>query len=337
MRKPAFRNIEKVLRKEAPDRPTLFEFFLNERLYKRLAGPRWIDNARTTADRFRRLSYAFAAAGYDYVTLPGSTFAFPAGERHVAQTISLNEGARITDRASFEAYPWPDVDAFDYTALSQIAGDLPPEFKVMVNGPGGVLENVIRLMGYDNLCLLLADDPVLVTDIFDAVGSRLVRHYERALEHRTVGILMSNDDWGFKTQPMLAPSDMRKYVFPWHQRIVAVAHRAGLPAVLHSCGNQSLLMEDIITGMKYDAKHSFEDAIQPVEEAYAQWGGRIALLGGMDLDYILRSTCEEVRARSRRMLDLAAGKGGYALGTGNSVPEYVPDEKYFAMTSAVLG
>ncbi len=29
-------------------------------------------------------------------------------------------------------------------------------------------------------------------------------------------------------------------------------------------------------------------------------------------------------------------KGRYALGIGNSVPDYVPDEKYFAMIDAVL-
>jgi uroporphyrinogen decarboxylase len=334
MRKPDFTNIGKVLRREIPDRPTLFEFFLNERLYKRLAGERWTA-AACLADEFRRLAHAFAAAGYDYATVRGSNFHFPRGEQHRAQTISLNEGARITDRASFDAYPWPDVASCDYDGLSQIAGDLPSGFKLMVNGPGGVLENVISLAGYDNLCLLLADDPLLVTDLFDAVGSRLVRHYQRAVEHRTVGIVMCNDDWGFKTQPMLAPADMRKYVFPWHKRMVEVAHRAGLPAVLHSCGNQASLMEDIIGDMKYDGKHSFEDTIQPIEEAYAMYGGRIALLGGMDLDFILRSTCDAVRARSQRMLALAS-RGGYALGTGNSVPEYVPDEKYFAMTSAAL-
>jgi uroporphyrinogen decarboxylase len=29
-------------------------------------------------------------------------------------------------------------------------------------------------------------------------------------------------------------------------------------------------------------------------------------------------------------------RGGYALGTGNSIPEYVPNEKYFAMISVAL-
>ena len=36
------------------------------------------------------------------------------------------------------------------------------------------------------------------------------------------------------------------------------------------------------------------------------------------------------------MLDRAAGRGGYALGTGNSVPAYVPDDRYFAMIRAAL-
>jgi hypothetical protein len=31
------------------------------------------------------------------------------------------------------------------------------------------------------------------------------------------------------------------------------------------------------------------------------------------------------------MLALAQEKGGYALGSGNSIPEYVPQEKFLAM------
>jgi uroporphyrinogen decarboxylase len=52
------------------------------------------------------------------------------------------------------------------------------------------------------------------------------------------------------------------------------------------------------------------------------------------VDFVCRSTPAEVHARSRAMLERAGARGGYALGTGNSVPEYVPLEKYFAMISA---
>ena len=94
-------------------------------------------------------------------------------------------------------------------------------------------------------------------------------------------------------------------------------------------------MDDVIDDMKYDAKHSFEDIIEPVEQAYEKYGDRIAILGGIDLDFVCKSTPEQIQKRCKGMLERTGQKGGYALGTGNSVPEYVPEENFFALTSTV--
>jgi uroporphyrinogen decarboxylase len=306
---------------------------MNGPLYDRLTAANPVDPAAPLAG-WRKHVRAFLAAGYDYSTVMGSDLAFPAGKRPSERTVSLNEGAVITDRATFQSYPWPDPDGCDSSLLDLLADELPKGAKLIVWGPGGILENVIRLVGYERLCLLLADDPALARDIFDAVGSRFIRYYEICAQFDTVGALISNDDWGFKTQPMLSPADLRRYVFPWHKRIVEVIHAAGKPAILHSCGNFDQIMDDVIDGMRYDGKHSFEDAILPVEQAYEQYAGRIAVLGGIDMDFMCRSSPQDVRRRSGEMLARSAGRGGYALGTGNSVPEYVPQENYFAMLSA---
>ena len=87
--------------------------------------------------------------------------------------------------------------------------------------------------------------------------------------------------------------------------------------------------------MKYDAKHSYEDTILPVEAAYQKYGGRIAILGGLDLDFVCRSTPEEVYRRAAAMVEQTKDRGGYALGTGNSIPEYTPVENFLAMIRAV--
>ena len=80
-------------------------------------------------------------------------------------------------------------------------------------------------------------------------------------------------------------------------------------------------MDDLIDDVGIDAKHSFEDKILPVEEAYRRWGDRIAILGGVDMDVLGRGTEEQVRARTRQILEVCGVKGtGYCLGTGNSVP-----------------
>ena len=325
MRKPDFENILKVLKCETPDRPTLFEFFLNGPLYEKLGGK-----------PENRYLEAFHRAGYDYGTFHVG-FSFPKGERHYEKSISLNEGALITDRKSFKEYPWPEVKKADYEILRQVGPEIPKGMKLIVPGPGGVLENLIQMTGYDNLCLMLYDDPELVREIVDHIGSRLVRHYEIAGKYDTVGAMISNDDWGFRTQPMLSPDDMKKYIIPWHVKIVEAIHAHGKPAILHSCGNLETLMESIIEVCRYDGKHSYEDTIEPVEKAYERLHGKIAVLGGIDLDFICRETPEEVFRRSKAILERSEKRGGYALGSGNSIPNYVPQENYFAMISAAVG
>ncbi|MDA3798326.1 MAG: hypothetical protein PF692_04505 [Kiritimatiellae bacterium] len=331
-----FDNILRVLNRECPTKPTLFEFFLNHDLYTKLAG---CENPQETQlQAFEWLAKAFTKAGYDYVTLnPPTAFSFEGKSvNHGKDTISLNEYKVIFDEESFAKYAWPDVNSFDYSAFDKIDELLPTGMKAIPCGPGGLLENVIKLVGYDTLCLMSIDNPGLLSKIFDGVGQALVDYYKIVVPFDSVGAIISNDDWGFNTQTMLAPADFEKYIFPWHKKIVEVGHKAGKPVILHSCGNLEKIMDVIIDDLGYDGKHSYEDKIMPVEEAYDLYHKRIAILGGIDLDFVCRKTPEEVRARAENMLKRAEKEGSYALGTGNSVPEYVPDENYFAMTSAAV-
>lgn len=334
---PDFNNLIKVLNMEKPERPTLFEFFMNETLYERLTYAISYDETDIDFQRHRMID-AFRIAGYDYATLYGSDFAFHSN-RHQEKgqaSLSLNAGAIIFDRKSFEAYEWPDPDSFDYSRLKRLSRYMPEGMKLIVYGPGGVLENVIELVGFENLCYMIIDDPELVREIVDAVGSRLVKYYEICSQYDTVGALISNDDWGFNSQTMLSVEDMRKYIVPWHKRIVETIHSSGKPAILHSCGNLDKVMDDIANVIRYDAKHSYEDKILPVEKAYTKYSDTIAILGGLDLDFVCRSTPEEIYNRAVSMLELTVSKGGYALGSGNSIPYYVPQENYLAMIAAAV-
>lgn len=332
-REPDFPNLLRILRREATQKPALFELFMNWPVYRLFSG-----RSAGSEDPLEILKWqveAYAAGGYDYVGYHACSMQFPTGKRHQGDTISLNEGACITDWESFRSYPWPDPDQFDYSRFDRIAPYLPKGMKLMAFGPNGVLENVIGLVGYDRLCYLLYEDPDLAQAVFDAVGSRMVRYYENAVSFPTVGMLMSNDDWGFNTPNLSFPFHDAPIPVPWHKKIVEVAHNAGMPALLHSCGNLEAVMEDVIEDMGYDGKHSYEDNILPVEEAYRRWGDRIAILGGVDLDFLVRQPVESIRTRCENLLDMTREKGGYLLGSGNSIPEYVPMDHYLAMVDLV--
>jgi uroporphyrinogen decarboxylase len=331
-----FGELATVLRRGRPSRPVLFEFFLNRTLFAMLLeGVRLPDDETLRPHAERAL--AFHRAGYDHACLaplPGFDFVVP-GRRKQA-SLSLNEGGLISDRESFERYAWPDLAAVDLGLLDRLSPWVPEGMRLVPHGPCGVEENAIRIVGYDRLCYLMADDPELAQALFDRIGEALVGYYRLVCPHPLVGAAISNDDWGFKTQPLLTPSQMARYVFPWHKRIVEAIHASGKPAILHSCGAIYPWMDTVIDSLGFDAKHSFEDAIMPVEAAYERYAGRIAILGGIDVDFVIRRSPEEVYRRSAAMLERSRGRGGYALGTGNSVPEYVPPEHYFAMTRAAL-
>jgi uroporphyrinogen decarboxylase len=108
-------------------------------------------------------------------------------------------------------------------------------------------------------------------------------------------------------------------------------HESGRPLMLHSCGNLREIMEDLMEDVRIDAKHSFEDTIQSVEEAKRLYGARIAVLGGIDVDFLCRADERQVRERVRRTLNRCLPGGGYCLGTGNTVTNYMPLDNYLAM------
>ncbi len=335
MRKPDFEhNTLRILNGQKPERATLFEIFLNTEFYERLAGRKAKDATRL--EQLKLVVDAMANAGYDYATAHASDFTFTRVKQEQLRTISLNDRPPITDWQSFETYDWGDPGQYDTSALEKIGGYLPEGMKLMVMGPGGVLENMIALTGYDNLCLMLYDDPQFVRAVADKVGETLVKYYQGIVGCDSVGFLCSNDDWGFSTQTFLSPEDMRSYIFPWHRRIAQVAHDAAKPCILHSCGYFEQVIEDVITLMRYDGRHSYEDKICPVEEAYELLAGRIAVMGGIDMDFMTRKSPREIYDRATAMLQRSSERGGYFLGTGNSVPETIPFDNYLALTQAAF-
>jgi len=332
-RKPNFENLLKVLRREIPPRPVLMELFMNNVVYTKFCDPKYLDGKEDISNMLIMAS-AFANLGYDYFIVWPSGFGFPQKSRESKQTTTLNHEAAIYDKKSFDEYQWPNPEDFSMAHLVKVEPYIPENMKAVMVGPGGVLENIIGIMGYDNLCTQVYENPQLVSDVSENVGKRLVKYYEMAAEYNIIGAAFGNDDWGFNTQTMLSPKHMKEYIFPWHKKIVETMHNKNKPCILHSCGNPLEVMDDIIDDIKYDGRHSYEDNIIPVEDFYEKYHEKIAVIGGIDVNFIVTKSLDEIKERSKKMLERVAARGGYALGTGNSVPEYIPVDNYIAMLSA---
>ena len=66
------------------------------------------------------------------------------------------------------------------------------------------------------------------------------------------------------------------------------------------------------------------------------YGDRVSVLGGIDVDVLSRGTVADVVEYTRAVLQTCMPGGGYALGSGSSVTNYIPVENYKAMLDAGL-
>jgi hypothetical protein len=201
---------------------------------------------------------------------------------------------------------------------------------------GKVFNPVWWLMGFEQFSLAIYDQPGLVGRLFERVGTIQYRVLERALEHRCVGAHWHADDVAFNTSLMVSPAALRQYAFPWFRRMVDLCHDREALAIFHSDGRLDQILEEIIE-MGFDGLNPIQPGANDIGQVRQQVGGRISLLGNIDLDYTLTQGTpaevdEEVRVRIR---DLAPG-GGYCLSSANSIPDYVPFENYMAMRDAWL-
>lgn len=337
--KPDFERLRKVLTRDGiPDRVPFYELFSNIQDEVLAAIGKLDQPGDATAfggiGLQRHIRYMFNL-GYDYINMGGNGFGFPQKERPKVMTAQGErsylqaDSHTIENRDDFEKYPWPDMSRIDYSPLEKVGDVLPAGMKV-ISSSSGMLENVMWLLGYEGISYMIHDDPAFVRKMFEAVAVRIIEYLDKCAAFPVVGAIVMGDDMGHKTQTLLSPAVYREFLFPWHKQLVEAVHRHGKPIILHACGNLTEVMEDIIA-CGWDARHSFEDAIEPVWEAKRKYGKRIALLGGFDMDKISRMAVKAVRKHTHFLLQKCAPGGGWALGTGNSVANYVPAANFLAM------
>jgi uroporphyrinogen decarboxylase len=144
------------------------------------------------------------------------------------------------------------------------------------------------------------------------------------------------DDLCYNSGPVVSPRIYRKYVYPWYVQIVDRCHKAGIPVGLHSDGDLSRLLSDLIA-CGFDAIHPFEPPMNDIVTVKRQWSDRIAVAGGIDLKGALcNGEPKDVETEVREKAVALAPGGGWLLGSSNSIPDFVPVENYRALLAAGL-
>jgi uroporphyrinogen decarboxylase len=247
----------------------------------------------------------------------------------------------IKNRKDFDGYPWAAIPDYYFRMSSEtfraFAETLPEGMKGIGGVGNGVFECVQDITGFQELCYIKADDEDLYKELFAKVGDMLAAIWIRFLKEFGDAFCVGRfgDDLGFKSNTLLESGDVKELILPQYKRIISLVHGAGKPFLLHSCGCIFNVMDDIIA-VGIDAKHSNEDVISPYSKWIDEYGGRIGNFGGLDTDVLCDSNSEDLVAYTTNVFKLLQAKGhGVAIGSGNSIPDYVSPERYSLMLETV--
>ena len=130
------------------------------------------------------------------------------------------------------------------------------------------------------------------------------------------------DDLAYRSGSMLNPKMLEELYGDSFRRITATAHLYGMKAVVHTCGNVYSLL-DWLADCGFDGIHGLEPTAG-VELAKAKEiiGGRMCLVGNIDVTHVLVDAGrEEVFEAVRQAIQDAGAGGGYMVANTNTHPD----------------
>jgi uroporphyrinogen decarboxylase len=353
---PDFERLRTALYCGQPDRVPLLDLFHDLDVKEAFLG-RPIRSAEDDIAFHMHAGYDYYTFGFQYQEIvegyrqigePSSGVATPLyGCQRARRWVREHDGL-IAKRADFERFPWPEPGRSPIMAMANVFHDvtaeqavsdtlrvLPPTMKLIAQ-TDGIFERFTKMMGLETFCYLVQDDPALVQALFDLGGRLAVGLFEHMARLPAVGALWLADDLAYGSGPLFSPRLMRQALFPWYRQIAAIARDAQLPLLFHSDGNLLPILDDLVE-IGFNALQPIEPNAMDIAYLKARYGGRLCLVGNMDLGSTLAlGTPEQVRSAARNLIRAVGPGGGYCLGSSNTVTNYVPLDNFRAMVEAAF-
>lgn len=152
-----------------------------------------------------------------------------------------------------EVVKFPDLDALDWEgAARRELPDLHRENKVisfiMETGP---FERSHSLMGFENACYAMYDNPEEYKALIDAVADYKVKLIDKICQYFKPDAILAQDDLGDAKGPMLSLELYRELIKPAHTRISEAIRSHGVIHIHHSCGKMEAFIDDLLeTGVQ---------------------------------------------------------------------------------------
>ena len=283
-------------------------------------------------------------AGYDYIKLQPKADFNPM-KIGLDNNVSYNDDGTIfrkwasegngviSNFDEFEKYTFPKTSDFDYTNFEKVKSLLPDGMGV-IGQYGDIFTMTWEMMGFESFSIALFENEDLIKNLNDRLGELVLSMFEYFAQSDVVDAIWYSDDIAYTNSLMVSPQVLDKYFFPWLKRIGDLAKRYNKPLIYHTDGILYDVFDKIID-CGVDAIHPIEPKAMNIADVKQRYGNKLCLIGNIDVDLLSRGTVNDIRKNVIKNIEEVGKDGGYCVGSGNSIPEYVKLENYIAMIEAV--
>ena len=196
-------------------------------------------------------------------------------------------------------------------------------------------ERAWALRGMENILMDFVLHPEFVEELFDKLMQLHLDTLDKVL-HLPVDCIRFGDDFGAQKGLIMGTEYWREFLKPRLAKMYGKARDAGKFVGIHSCGDNTPIMEDLIE-MGVNILNPFQPEAMDVFEMKRLYGKQITFSGGIGTQVNLPyGTPEEVREEIRTCAAVLSKDGGYVMETTKPIRPEVPTENAVAALETII-
>jgi len=226
-----------------------------------------------------------------------------------------------------EKMPDPETDP-QFDLLAEQAEQIRAQDRYMLFGWWRLFfERPWAIRGMQNLLMDYYLEPENVHRLYEALCDLYCRYLKRAIRELRPDGFWTSDDLGHQTQLFMRPEIFREFLKPYYARVGAVLKEHGIHWWLHSCGNNTAILGDLIE-VGLDVFHPVQKGTMDEVAVAREYGDRLTFLVGIDVQHTLQEQEPEgVREEVRFLIDtFDRPDGGMCIAAGNGIVAGTPFE-----------
>jgi len=199
-----------------------------------------------------------------------------------------------------------------------------------------LFERAWSLHGMENVLVDFILDPGFAEELLDRIVEYNLKVVDIVAQH-PIDCILFGDDWGQQKGLIMGPDHWRRFIKPRIRRMYSHVKSKGMLVGQHSCGDVSEVFGEMVdAGM--DIYNTFQPEVYDVAEMKRLYGPRVTFYGGISTQRLLPvASPEEVKAETRRLMELLGVDGGYIVAPTHAIPDDTPIENILAFLEAVQG